>query len=75
MIGRILLLLLVASSAVLCQNFNSYTSRMNKRYYDDNERFYRSQLYTKKMAELDAINAQGLSYTVGENQFTDRTDA
>jgi hypothetical protein len=75
MVGKTALLLLLLCASALCSNFDSYAARMNKRYRDENERFYRSQIYQKKVAELELINSQQLSYTVGENQFTDLTDA
>lgn len=73
--GNAALLLVIVCSAALCQDFDGYAARMNKKYADEAERLYRSQLYLRNMDQINRENSLNLSYILIDNQFTDRTDA
>jgi hypothetical protein len=50
MFGRVIILLLLVCGIALCHDFNAFATRFGKKYRSDNEKYYRTQLYLKKMA-------------------------
>jgi hypothetical protein len=74
MSSKIAILLSILFTIALCQNFDKYISKHNKKYENDYERNFRYQLYQKTWAMINDANSQNLSYKMGENKFTDRTE-
>jgi len=54
--------------------FESFKAKYGKSYESDVEHSFRLAIYTSNMNEIAAHNAKdGITYTKGENQFTDLT--
>jgi cathepsin L len=64
-------LLVVGAAAA---DFDAYMNKFGKAYNGDDEYATRKAIYEENMKFIEAENAKGNSYTLGETQFTDLTN-
>jgi len=68
--------LVFASALVLASaDFESFKQRFGKVYNGPDHEAEHKQTYDSNMAHYESVNAQNLPYKLGENQFTDLTQA
>jgi C1A family cysteine protease len=65
--------LLAGVSATYEKEFLDFIGKYNKVYSNDDEASARFAIFADNMAYIDAHNAEGHSYTLGMNEFTDLT--
>jgi len=71
-----------ADDKLLCMNlhteaaadFDAYMNKFGKAYNGDDEYAARKAIYEENMKYIEAENAKGNSFTLGETQFTDLTN-
>jgi hypothetical protein len=70
---KLLFLFLALLMSSVCDNFDDYAVKFEKGYTSSSERDYRKQLYLSNVAYFNQKNSENRGYTLGVNQFTDRT--
>jgi hypothetical protein len=63
----------VAASQGSASDFDAYLNKFGKAYNGDDEYATRKAIYEENMKWIEAENAKGNSWTVGETRFTDLT--
>lgn len=53
--------------------FEEYIQNFNKEYKDEEEKQNRFEIFKSTLKKINEHNSQNLSYTLGLNQFADRT--